>query len=292
MAASDSQLSILPFYSCFPPSSLQPHPPSSDWRSLLSRSLVRGLVHIDRHSKHGPLPHRLLSLIRMSTLLHIDDLTTLGHAHHARSAHPSTPPSYPERCDGTTCGGFCSGMRRVLANNPTLFCFAASPSTPLEDTAINNFPAVVIRRTPHPSHSSFLQRLTAHCDGSAVVREPPGSPFVLPYEVQVNRAWERLFGYSQSEVRAMWVREGWRAPYLLVRRGEWEEVGWRDFVAEQGVGESERGDQRGWEGVVQCVDKWGRPFSCFMVKAFAMDVQQLCHEVQWTFIATKQQRQQ
>ena len=287
-SAASCESASLSYLSVFPPSSLQPLPSGHPFRPRLSRHLVRCFLRFDRCAYKGPLPHRMLHFFRLATQINLDDLTTLIHSHHARKIHPKH--LYPERdCDGTACDGMCEIMRKILTNNPTQFNFTASPSTPLEDAPINNFPVLIIHRTPNPTHAVLFSRLIAHCNATAVISGPPSTPFVLPYTVQVNRAWERLFGYSQGEVRGMYLREEWRAGYLLMRSGEWERVGWKDFLTEKGI-DCIRGDERAWEGKLDCVDKWGRPFECFVVKSFIVDAEQLCQEVQWTFIASKQRQ--
>ena len=52
----------------------------------------------------------------------------------------------------------------------------------------------------------------------------PAPPIEVPMSVSVNPAFERLFGYSQAELRQHLIRDGGRALYLLTRSEDWERL--------------------------------------------------------------------
>ena len=48
---------------------------------------------------------------------------------------------------------------------------------------------------------------------------------MIPLIIQVNRQFERLFGYSQHELRSLIMRDGFRPLYALTLNGleRWQE---------------------------------------------------------------------
>ena len=193
-------------------------------------------------------------------------------------------------CDGSVCGGLCKAARTHISRVPWVLTFAQSPCEPMEDQQFNNHPLLLMRRCPadNDNHAQFLERLQANLTGATCV--PLAGPLELPWSASVNRAFERLFGYSQRQLRAMFVEHEWLAAFLLFDRDEWERLVVRDLVAEFG-GASHRSSaysgDRGWEAQVSCVDRWGRRFDCLLVKSFEMDDRQLCTAIHVNFIAKR-----
>ena len=171
------------------------------------------------------------------------------------------------QCDGTICDGICPGARSLLERHPTNLTFTASPLTPLDDVPYNNHPILLLKRLPS-DYPTVIDRLTRHFSGENVA--PSTTTFHLSWEVQVNRAFERLFGYSQAQVRAMYMQHGWMASYMWMGREEWEGAIRRDLICEYGGGGSV-GTERGWEAELGCVDKWGRTFQCLVIKTLDVD---------------------
>ena len=189
------------------------------------------------------------------------------------------------QCDGSICQNMCTGARRLRELHPCAFTFTASPLTPLDDTAYNNHPILCLRRLPS-DYPTLIDRLTGQFAGHPMTPSP--ATFQLSWEVQVNRAFERLFGYSQAQVRAMFMQHGWLACYMWLGREEWEGAIQKDLVCEYGGGgDMGASGERGWEGEVGCVDKWGRAFQCVVVKTVEVDEAATTCAVSCNFIARR-----
>ena len=77
----------------------------------------------------------------------------------------------------------------------------------------------------------------------------------------------------------MYVREGWRGSFLLLHDDDWATVSRMDTECELMPHQREA-----WDGEVRCVDKWSRPFPCFVLKTFEADAHRICSQQEWTFI--------
>ena len=197
------------------------------------------------------------------------------------------------RCNGSVCGGLCQAAATHFAQDPWLLTFLQSPTEALAEQPYNNQPLLLIQRHPAAAanHLLYLDRLQANLHSSDQRPSQPAAPLELSWSVAVNRAFERLFGYSQRQIRGMFVEHEWLACFMLFERGDWERLVVHDLWAEFGgashySGGAYNGD-RGWEGQVSCVDRWGRAFDCLLVKSFEMDDQQICQAMHINFIAKR-----
>ena len=194
-------------------------------------------------------------------------------------------------CDGSVCGGLCIAAKAHIARDPWQLSFTESPTTALSDQPYNNHPLLLLQRhhSTTDNHNLFVDRLHKHVTGHNC--PPLAAPLTLAWSVRVNHAFERLFGYSQRQLRSMFIEHQWLASFLLLDRSEWERIVVEDMVAEFGSSGSGGvgcgGGDRGWEGQVRCVDRWGRQFECLLVKSFEMDDQQLCNAIHINFIAKR-----
>ena len=267
----------------------QPLPPdTSFFPALLSRHLLRGgLSLLSRNPKppHVPMSQseRAFKILRLSSFMSHEDVTTLVHAHNIHWKGNADAPrrlNSDGRCDGSVCSGWCLWVDSIQTVFPVTFSYATSPTTPLDDLPYGNHPTLLLQRsTPH--FDAFWARLTQHVERPSTALKlppPPSSPYELAHTIRCNRAFERLFGYTQSELRRMWMKDGFRGLFRLVQRDWWEEVGAREL-------ESDFREQPGggWDGDVGCVDKWGRLFPCFMTLTTDVDGHRFTSAA-WTFI--------
>ena len=79
----------------------------------------------------------------------------------------------------------------------------------------------------------------------------------IPMSVRVSASFERLLGYSQSEVRQWFAREGETALFQLIRADSWSRFMELDFEAR-------------WDGrpecclYVMCLTKWNTSIPCLL----------------------------
>ena len=78
----------------------------------------------------------------------------------------------------------------------------------------------------HPPNNSTMSTDLQPSTSSSVssVPLPPSPPIEVALSVHVNPAFERLFGYSQAELRQHFIRDGGKALYQLTRRDDWEKL--------------------------------------------------------------------
>jgi hypothetical protein len=84
-----------------------------------------------------------------------------------------------------------------------------------------------------------------------------GDRIDVPMSVRVSASFERLLGYSQSDVRQWFAREGETALFQLIRADGWSRLMELDFDAK-------------WEGkseyclYVMCLTKWKTSVPCLL----------------------------
>ena len=211
----------------------------------------------------------------------VDNRMMLWSKHTLVPANSYRRDSLTGACDGTVCGGLCKAARAHVARDPWLLTYTHSPTEAMDDQPYNNHPLLLIRRYHSPddnNHALFLDRLQKNLT-EAIKCPPLAAPIPLPWTATVSRSFERLFGYSQRQIRGTFIEHEWLAGFLLFNREEWERLVVNDVKAEFGnvnhCSGAYSGD-RGWEAQVRCIDRWGRNFDCLLVKSFEMDDQQLC----------------
>ena len=164
-------------------------------------------------------------------------------------------------CDGRACYGFCVFLDVLTAATSCRISFERSPLLALPDqTNAPNQPFIAIRRlhnedvtryqevmvealcrqmsdsltlndssgAPHISEDeqyadSKVSRPHSEEDHTlAAPRSTPSSaPLAVPMSVQCNSAFERLLGYSQSELRQLFLAHGDAALYTLFAADDW-----------------------------------------------------------------------
>jgi hypothetical protein len=125
------------------------------------------------------------------------------------------------------------------------------------------------------SRSSTQSASTASSTSSA--QNADLSTFDLHLIVHANAAFERLFGYSQQEIRVMFLREGKRALFRLTKDESWSRAQRNDYSSAS-IGQTE------FKHFVVCVNKVLSEFGCLMVRKLSVDENGLFHAASYTFI--------
>ena len=280
--------------------------PSARLSRLLMRqwllSFYRGN---EMHPKLGDAGRPLASIVsrwlayaRYSALLSPQDLTSMVHG----SAFITGLPLKQEdggkallrlhersdaqhdggHCDGRVCGGMCLGPRRLLAGKPVHFDFTGSPVEPIDDSDLNNFPALAFRH----EETEELQRLQRFVETDfAVDSQWPGAAVGYRVVVRVNRAFERLFGWSQRQVRSMYQQHSFFALFQLFAPREWQRVMRMEVAVELGTSSE-------YEGSYQLRTRGrhyaGSEFDCCLHKTYERDDHGIVVKGYFTWIADKQ----
>ena len=207
-------------------------------------------------------------------------------------------------CNGSCCALFCPFFRALSASRPCSFDWLPSPELALTDTPDSpNHPLLVIRCLQSDDVSrrqnaeleqlglalaDQLQR-TARASASVAPRDAErgdelsggarvtASSLPVPMSVVCSASFERLLGYSQSELRRWFARDGEAALLQLIRADGWARWLELDFSAR-------------WEGkseyslYAQCARKWSTSVSCLLHTANTFDGDGSLCERHMTFI--------
>ena len=273
----------------------------------LSRWLLRHtLQQFHRDSQQRPtlrdtvrplasMVSRWLAYARYASLLCPADLTSLLHgsayinsvpvkqeAGGGKSLlrlHERTDRAEDGRCDGRVCGGFCLGPRKLLVHKPVRFVFTASPTEPLADTDFNNFACLVVQHRPS-SQLHSLQRLVE--TDYNIDSQWSGEVVDYSTEVRVNWPFERLFGWSQRQVRAMYLQRSFLALYQLICSADWGRVVGAEVSVELGTCEEYEG---AYQFRARCRHRTGLEFDCLIHRSFERDADGVVVKSCYTFIS-------
>ena len=213
----------------------------------------------------------------------------LSHVSGQRSSRNSSSTQHSlrprRRCDGTFCGHFCTFFRALSASRPCRFNWLTSPEASIADSCDTpNHPFLVIshlhtdeesdrqngeleqlgfrlakqlvemERAERGGHATPLGDHAIHDD---VMGRARGASMDVAMSVRASASFERLLGYTQSEVRQWFAREGEAALLQLIRADGWARLLELDFDAR-------------WEGkseyslYVMCATKWKTPLPCLL----------------------------
>ena len=81
---------------------------------------------------------------------------------------------------------------------------------------------LAVRHADCPALTDLLPSVSS--SSSPSVPLPASPPIEMALSVHVNPPFERLFGYSQAELRQHFIRDGGKALYYLTRRDDWEKL--------------------------------------------------------------------
>lgn len=145
-------------------------------------------------------------------------------------------------CDGTACFGFCGFLDSLIEAAMCHISWNHSPLSPLPDQPnAPNQPFIAIRRLQDDSLTRRQEELVDALCLQLVVDTPsvrsrddsrPGEAAVsaatqsvesveVAMSVVCNSAFERLLGFTQSEVRELWSSDGDKALYGLIAEDDW-----------------------------------------------------------------------
>ena len=186
-------------------------------------------------------------------------------------------------CTGRVCGGMCLGPRRMMAATPLHFAFHHSPLDAMDEADVNNFPCLAFRHEA----SDDLHRLQRHVEsdgrGDAVW---PGGVVDYSVVVQVNGAFERLFGYSQRQVRAMFQQHSFFALYELLAVSDWGRVMGMEVAVDFGTGGVEY--EGSYQMNVRGRHRTGSEFACLVQKVYERDELGMVAKGYFTFIPIRE----
>ena len=123
----------------------------------------------------------------------------------------------------------------------------------------SNFESLALKLASNPPDRHIASDLlAASAPFSSVASRPlpPAPPIEVPLAVHVNPAFERLFGFSQAELRQHFIRDGGKALYALMHRDDWEKLMELDQEATWGHEQEYRtyaAIVNKWKGEVRCL---------------------------------------
>jgi hypothetical protein len=89
------------------------------------------------------------------------------------------------------------------------------------------------------------------------ITKQPSEAIRIAMEVQVNPSFERLFGYSQLEMRQQFIRLGHKAIYGLIRHEEWPTLLRLDHIAKWCMLSE-------YQMSAVCISKWNNRVLCWL----------------------------
>ena len=225
---------------------------------------------------------RWLAYARYASLLCPADLTSMLHGsafingvpvkHDDGSQallrlHERSDAAADGHCTGAVCGGLCIGPRRLLQGKPLRFSFSSSPSSPLGDCEFNNHACLVFRH----ERSERLEQLERFVATEYAKDSQWGGGTCVEYEVvvRVNCAFERLFGWSQQQVRGLYQQHSFFALFQLFSPLDWPMLMGMEVAVELGTMGVE------YEGSYQLHargrHRTGSDFACYVHKSYERD---------------------
>ena len=224
---------------------------------------------------------RCLAYIRYASLLSPQDLTSMLHgtafinrvpvrqdqagAKSLLRLHERSDAEVDGHCDGRICGGHCLRPRRLLSEKPLRFSFSSSPREPLDDSEINNFPCLRFCHEPSTSMQQMERFIESDYNRST---QWSGLPVDYSIVVRVNRAFERLFGWDQQQIRAMYMQQSFFALFQLFPCHEWSRVMEMETAIEYGFGVEYEGS---YQMRTQCLHRVGSEFTGMLHKVYERD---------------------
>ena len=210
-------------------------------------------------------PRDLASMIHGAAFINRVPIKQEGDGKALLRLHERSDAEADGQCDGRVCGGACLGPRKLLTEKPLRFSFAPSPREPLDDSELNNFACLTVRHEP----SAQLQQMERFVE--TAISQPvhwPGATVDYCVLVRVNRAFERLFGWNQQQVRALYLQHSFFALFQLFPEQEWGRVMDMEACIEYGLSAE-------YEGVyqlqTQCLHRLGTAFTCLLHKVYERD---------------------
>jgi PAS domain-containing protein len=172
----------------------------------------------------------------------------------------------PPACDGSLCGHRCLFLHCLFLALPVIINWESSPLTAATATSCELHPMLSIRRQRLSASDIAQQESLIHSMAESVLsgqggrgerQQEEAECVELSHAVQVNAAFERLLGYSQAELRSLYVSQGERVLYRLLRSDVWETV----LVLDKEVKWEMRSDYRIY---AVCLNKWQTELPCLL----------------------------
>ena len=278
--------------------------PSARLSQLLVRhSLLSFFRGNQEHPKLGEAGRPLASIVsrwltyaRYVALLSSQDLTSMIHGSafitgvplkHEEGGkallrlHERSDAQHDGHCDGRVCGGMCLGPRRLRKGKPVHFDFTTSPVEAIADSDFNNFPSLVFCH----EETEELRRLKRFVETDfAVDSQWPGVAVSYRVVVRVNRAFERLFGWSQRQVRAMYQQHSIFALFQLFAAREWQRVMRMEVAVDFGTSAEYEGS---YQLRTRGRHQTGSDFDCFLYKTYERDDLEIVVKGYFTWIPVK-----
>ena len=218
-------------------------------------------------------PHDLTNMMHGSAFVNSVPLRTDSDGSKSLlRLHDRSDRTEDGHCDGRICGGMCLGARSLLVHKPVIFTFNLSPTEPIADSEYNNFPCLLFRHDT----TDQLRHMEELVDGT-----------VLDYAsvVRINSSFERLFGYSQRQVRALYQSQSYYALYRLITPQDWVNVMRLEVAVEYGNSSVEY--EGNYQLKVRCRHRMGSEFDCWMHKCYERDDRGIVLKGYYTFIPIK-----
>ena len=143
--------------------------------------------------------------------------------------------------------------------------------------AISTVAAPCASPSQSPSGSPSASSSASSGFPSASMLLPPQPPIEVPMSVCVNAAFERLFGWSQAELRQHLIRDGGKTLYLLTRRDSWERL----MELDQ---EANWGQQHEYRTYAVCVNKYRGEIHCLLHTVYSFNDDGKFSDSRTTFI--------
>ena len=171
----------------------------------------------------------------------------------------------PPACDGSECSDYCLFLHRLYLALPVIINWELSPLTAIPaSSGCELHPMLSVRRQRLTTSDVAQQLALIHSVAEGVLwckgreeRQGEADCLELSNQVQVNAAFERLLGYSQAELRSLYVSQGERAFFRLLRSDSWETV----LVLDKEIKWEMRSDYRIY---AVCLTKWQTELPCLM----------------------------
>jgi len=216
----------------------------------ISRCVLRSLLLCQKYHSIHPRSNatgQILVWIKLNFFLVPSDVVTVLHCigrWHQRNTNndsSSLKKSYSiarkclpdsDYCDGTICETRCTSSKALLNKLSVGYKFNSSSITPMQDNA-HAFPLMTMKIERNEEYSNICSLIVEAMTGAksvlSVLSESPienknNSPSYISVRVEINSLFERVFGYSSSEIRELSIREGWSTIYHLIDRYDWQRL--------------------------------------------------------------------